>query len=138
MADTGNTTTLTLATSALTAAVESIDIGEETREALEDSDLTTTNYMTYIPGDLRDPPELTFNILWNQSDSSFPSTSTAAELCTVTYGLLSGETVNATFTATGFITAVKRPEIANNQIMRASITFKCDGKSTEPTDTAGS
>lgn len=139
MADTGNTATLTLATSALTVAIDRITIGGETRETLEDSDLTTTNYKTYLPGDLREPPTLTISYFFDQSDSSFPSAATAAELATVTFPLKSGEGTAATYTGTGFIVDPHGDiEVANNELMKGTLIFKCDGKTTEPTFTAGS
>lgn len=138
MADTGNTATVTFGTSSLTVAFDRVTIGSETREALEDSDLTTTNYMTYLPADLRTPPIITFSYFFDQSDTSFPSGGAAAETLTVTFPLKSGETSAATFTATGFIIDPHGDiEIANNELMKGTLQFQCDGKTTDPTFTAG-
>ena len=132
---TGNSATIAFATSGFTPTIVSIDGLEETLEALENSNLSTTNYKTMVPADLKDISPVTVAIRWDNGD--IPPLGTV-ELMTTTFPLESGESVAATFTATGFLTARSGPNLANNEIASGSITIQYDGGATEPTYTAGS
>lgn len=131
----GNGATLTFATSGFTPLVVSMDGLEETLEALQDSDLSTTNYHTMCPADLKEIAPFTAEIRWEQDD--IPPLGTV-ELITLTYQLESGESVAATLTGTGFMTSRTSPALANNEIAAGSIAIQLDGKATEPTYTTGS
>lgn len=137
MADTGNGTTISFGTSGFTADFTEIDAGEQTRPSIDDSHLGTTDQETAIPGDLYNPGEITGIFHWDQSASTFPPIDGAAETVTITYPLLSGETVNATYAGTGFVTRAKGPVARNNELMMGEITVKWDGK-TDAAFTAGS
>lgn len=138
MADTGNTAAIAFGTTTgFTPAVLSIELPEETREALEDTDLATTGQKTYVPDDLREPGESPVTIYWDQSASTFPPISTAAETITVTFPLKAGEGTAATFAGTGFLIRSKGPVVQNGELMQADFTIKWDGK-TDTAYTAGS
>lgn len=137
MADTGNGASITFGTSSLTLAVESIDIGDFDRQPIPVSTLSTTGQMESDPGDLEEVPEISIVVQWDQSYSTFPATTAAAETITLTYPLKSGESTAATFAGTGMIIRVGSISIVNGDIMRATIVVKMDGK-TGPTSTAGS
>lgn len=137
MAMTGNGTTLTFGTSGFTANIYTISGTEQSREALEDSHIGTTGEKTYIADDLIEPGQFDIEFEWDQSFSTFPPISHAAETVTVTFPLKSGETTNATLAGSGFLISSSGPEVANGTIMRGSATVKWDGK-TGPTYTAGS
>ena len=137
MADTGNGTTLSFATSGFSANIYSISGASFARDSLETTHLGTTAFKEYVPDDLVEPGEFEIEFEWNQSFSTFPPISTAAETITVTYPLRTGETTNATLAGTGFLTASTGPNVTNGEIMRGSATVKFDG-ATGPTYTAGS
>ena len=137
MADTGNGTTLSFGTSGFTANIYSISGATFDREALETTHLGTTAFKEYIADDLVEPGEFEIEFEWNQSFSTFPPISGAAETITVTYPLKSGELTNATLAGTGFLTSSTGPNVANGEIMRGTATIKFDGN-TGPTYTAGS
>lgn len=131
----GNSTTLVFGTSSFTPVLVSADGLEETLEALQDSDLSTTNYHTMAPADLKEISPLTCAIRWENGD--VPPIGTV-EPITFTFPLESGQTVGATLAGTGFISGRTGPNLANNEIAEGSITIQFDGKSTEPTYTVGS
>lgn len=137
MADTGNTTTVTFGTTSFAPTINSITVGEMTREALDDSHLGTTGQMTKIASDLIDAGGFEMEIQWDQSAGTFPPITTAAETITINFPLKSGEATRATLAGTGFITSVSGPNIANGEIMVATIGVTWDGK-TEAAYTAGS
>lgn len=132
----GNGATLVFAAFGFTPRVVSIDGLEETLEALQDSDLSTTNYHTMCPADLKEISPMTAAIRWEQDD--VPPIDGTVGLITLSYQLESGESTPATLTGTGFITGRTSPNLANNEIAEGSITFQFDGKATEPTYKAGS
>lgn len=137
MADTGNTTTVTFGTSSFAPVIRSVTLGEQTREALNDSNLATTGQMTYIPSDLIDAGGFSMEIEWDQSAGVFPPMTAAAETITVTFPLKTGEATRATVAGTGFLTSLSGPNIENGTIMVATVGVKWDGK-TEAVFTAGS
>lgn len=137
MAQTGNSTTISFGTSSFAPTVNRIDIGEMTREALDDSHLGTTNQMTKIASDLADAGSFDMEIQWNQSAGVFPPINGAAETVTISFPLKSGESTRATLAGTAFVTAVSGPNVANGEIMVATITVTWDGK-TERAFTPGS
>ena len=131
----GNGATLVFTASGFTPLVVSIDGLEETLEALQDSDLSTTNYHTMCPADLKEISPVTAAIRWEQ-DNVAPIAG-GVGLITLTYQLEDGESIPATLKGTGFITGRTSPSLANNEIAEGSITFQFDGKATEPVYAAG-
>ena len=135
----GNGATLVFAAFGFTPLIVSIDGLEETLEALQDSDLSTTNYHTMCPADLKEISPMTAVIRWEQNDVAPLSNAFAnIGLITLTYALEEGESTAATLKGTGFITGRTSPNLANNEIAEGSITFQFDGKLTEPVYAAGS
>ena len=132
----GNGATLVFTGIGFTPLVVSIDGLEETLEALQDSDLSTTNFHTMCPADLKEISPVTAAIRWAQGNV-VPMTG-AVGLITLSYQLEDGESTPAALTGTGFITGRTSPSLANNEIAEGSLTFQLDGKVTEPTYTAGS
>lgn len=98
----------------------------ESIEPLEDSDLSTTDYMSYVPGDLKDTPSVTLTH-WNVP-GVLPPIGTVGTL-TITYRQETGQTTPASLTMTGFITSAPPGQIANNELQQSTITFKADGQS---------
>ena len=136
MADTGAGVTIAFGTTGFTASFTEVDSGEQTRDAIEDTHLSSSK-RTYIAGDLEEPGTLSGTFYWDQSFSTFPATTTTAETVTVTYPLKSGETSNATLAGTGLVTRVKGPVARVGDLMMGEVTVKWDGN-TGPTYTAGS
>ena len=138
MADLGTGATLTLATTTTTNwLMASADLGTSAIPAVDDSHLGTTNFRTKLPGDLEEPGTFTFVIQVNSTIAA-PITG-VVELCTITAPIhTSGNTTNATWTATGFIMSVQRTVYEVDGLQVYTIIFQCDGKSTEPTFTVES
>lgn len=134
--DTGAGVTLSFGTTGFTAYFVEVDSGEESRPAIPDDHLASTQ-KTYMPGDLAEPGTLTGTYYWDQSFSTFPTTTTVAETVTETFPLKSGESTNATLAGTGIVTKVTRPKATTGSLMMGSIEVQWDGK-TGPTFTAGS
>lgn len=137
MADTGNTATLTLATTGFSGSIIELGGSEETRAALEDSHLGTTTRKTFVPDDLIDSGEFTGRYYTDGAVSSHPSLTAVPETATITYPLKTGQSVSATLAGSGFFTRKKHADIKNGELMVGEFIFKWDGR-TGPTYTAGS
>ena len=110
------------------AYVTRIDVGEQTREAIDSSSMSTSGFRTFIAGDVQDPGECTVDFLWDESETTYPAISAAAASLTIT---LPG---TATIVGTAFPISKKLPECTMDGMMEGSITFKWDGN-TGPTYT---
>lgn len=137
MADTGNSASIAFATSSFSANIYMIGSTSQERAALETSHLGTTNQKTFVPDDLIDPGEFEIEFEWDQSFSTFPPISAAAETVTITFPLKSGESTAATLAGSAFVTSSSGPDVENGTIMRGTMTVKWDGQ-TECAYTAGS
>ena len=133
MADTGNGATVTFtaldgsSSSTAIGSVRSVNLGEQSIPVIDTSHLGTTNFLTSIPGDLKEPGEITMEVLFDQNVVGIPSLGTVEDII-ITFPIVAPpNATNATYTASGFITSVSLPEIVNNELMMMSITFKCDG-----------
>jgi hypothetical protein len=135
MADTGQGATLTLATTGSIGVIRSLTLPEITIDTLDDSDLSTTGFKTYIKTDLAEPGTLQAEILWDATTNDLPTLGTA-ETVTVTFPIhTSGNTTNATFAGTGFISSIKMPDMQMGELQVATLTVQLDGK-TDPAFTA--
>ena len=134
MADTGNTSAVTI--SGWSGTVIRFQCPEFTREALEDTDIATSNQKTFVPDDLYDPGELEIEFFWDQSATNFPPIGGAAESVSLAFPLKSGEVTNATLAGTAFVVSSTGPEVVNGSLMRGTMRWKFDGK-TEVAYTAG-
>jgi len=137
MADTGTGTTITFGTSGWTGSVISIGGTTQSREALEDTHLGTTNQKTFVFDDLIDAGDFELEFYWDQSAGTFPPISAVAETITVTFPLKSGETTNATLAGSAGVIEATGPSASNGELMVGSMSIKWDGK-TEVAYTAGS
>lgn len=127
MAFTGNGATLTFGTSGFTGAFTRI--GETTMEYedLEDSDLSTTGFKEYQPGDLEEPGEFEVELFYDVDEQPTRGT---AETITIDYPLTpgGGNDVEATLAGTGYVKSFTTPELVNGELMRSRLTVKWDGK----------
>lgn len=139
MSQTLHGTTIAFATSGFTASVTRINGTSMSRGAVEDTDLSTTGQMTFIPADLVDAGEFGLEFHWDQSFSTFPPISAAAETVTISFPLKSGESTKATLAGSGFVTAAKGGDAIAGQTdtAKGTMTVKWDGK-TDAAYTAGS
>jgi hypothetical protein len=135
MAQTGNSATIVFGTSGFTASYNRIGGTGMGRESLDVSHLGTSDYMSFQPADLVDGGEFSCEFQWDQSASTFPPITAAAETVTVTYPMKSGETTAATLSGSGFLTGSTGPDLVNGEIMSGEYTVKWGG---QPTYTAGS
>ena len=128
MADTGSGATLTLATTGSVGRIRSMTLPEITTEKIDTTALDSTDFMTYVSGDVADPGEITAEIVFDATGDDLPSLG-VAETVTVTFPIhTSGNTTNATLAGTGFITSFKMPDMAINELQVASITIAFDGE----------
>lgn len=127
-ADTGNQATITFA-SGISASlkVRSIDPSEQSLGQLDASDLSTTGEKCLIPEDLSDPRELSVEWLWDTFDVP-PVLGTNLGLVTITFPLRTGELTPATLAGTGYVAAVKYPQLANNELQVGTMRVQYDGE----------
>ncbi len=137
-ADTGAAATIGFATTSTTGwLVRNLDLGEETINDIDTSHLGTTNYMTYLRGDLAEPGETTGTLVADP-EIDFPTLgANAGEDMTITFPISDPVTNStpATFVASGYLKRWKRMALANDELQLIEFTFKHDGDSTEPTFT---
>jgi len=125
MADTGSGATLTLATTGAVGTIKSMTLPEFTIDKLETSDLSTTDYKTYVKTDLAEPGELTAEIFFD-GDVAVPSLG-VAETVTVTFPKVIATNTAANLAGTGFITGYKMPELQTGELQMATLTIAFDG-----------
>lgn len=136
MAQTGKGATATFGSSSWSLAIKEIDLGEVSKEPVEDTPLSASK-KTFIPGDVTDEGEATIDYYFDQSAASQPGVTSTPETITFTFPLKSAETVAATLAGTGMVTKVSRPKLMLNGLMMGKLTVKWNGK-TGPSYTAGS
>ena len=128
--DTGRGATLTLATTGAVGDVQSMTLPEWAVEDIETSHLGTTNFKTFIPGDLSDPGEIQATLVFDAT-VAVPSVGSAAQTVTVTWPSGGGGTNLATLIGTGYVKGYSYPEMALETLQTATITVKFNGL-TEP------
>lgn len=135
-ADTGNGTSIAFTTgSGFIPSVVSVQIGERSIETLDVSHLGTTGDRDLIPGDLITNAPWTINFIADSTDSDkFTLTPGTVDTLTITLP----EQVEAgnppTIAATGIVTSVKWPDLANDEVQMGSFQFQPNG-GTGPTFT---
>ncbi len=138
--DTGNGATVTLATQTAMNSfkIESIDVGEVSIDMLDVSHLGTSGDMERIASDLRKHGDWTLTVIHNPAATAVTVTG-SVDTATITFPVYSTQTTTtgATFAASGVITSVKLPTLANGQVQKAVYKFAPDGD-TGPTYTRGS
>jgi hypothetical protein len=124
--DTGNGATATFGTSSLSLAIVSMQISEQSVSMLDVSTLSTTGVQEMIASDLLTTQEVTLNVLFVASATA-PVVGGAAETMTVTLPLFTGTTTAANLAGTAQFTSFKLPDLANGQLMMATVKFKYNG-----------
>jgi len=130
--------TVSFGTSALTGKITSIGSTEQSREALDISDLSIAagDPKRFIPADLYDPGSFSVEFLFS-SAQALGAIDSAAETITVTFPKATAAGSAATFAGTGFISSRSTPEVGVGEIMKMNVTVQWDGE-TEPTYSVGS
>jgi len=138
MSDTGRGATLTLATTGSVGSIVEMTLPEWTLDKVEDSHLGTTNFKTYIPGDLCEPGEITATLVFDAALTTYPNIASttgswaSAETVTITFPISNtSHSTAATLAGTGCITGFSFPQLAVNTLQTAQITISLDGQ-TEP------
>jgi hypothetical protein len=141
--DTGNGATLAFTNmvgpvdTAFVGKVKSIELGDKSREALDDSGLNTTNFVEMLAGDLWTHSPITVTFLADPAPAAGVMPPEGTGTLTVTFSN-QGSAGAATYACTGFITNIGLPTLVNDQLMEGSFQFQPDGKGTEPTFTRDS
>lgn len=125
MADTGNGASLTLASGGFTTAMDIVSIspGSESVESLDVTTLASTGYKEYVPGDLKESPEISAEVLFD-SKLGLPDAGTT-HLVTVTWPKQGGTAATAaTLVGKGFVMSTEYPELVSDTVQRCNITIK--------------
>lgn len=129
LVDVGTGTAITFQ-SGLMAQVRSITHDGWERPSFETSHMGTTSYHTFMGGDLKDPGELTVEMLLDVNANFKTGIAAVAEAVTMTFPVQSGHSTPATFAASGFLTRVNKT-IPYNDLMMVTATIKLTGDVTE-------
>ena len=125
----GNKTTLAFGTTVgFTPEVITMDISAVTRDPVDDSALSNTDELSYIPAALGEPMEITGTYIFDATAASAAPIYALAEEITITFPTKGAQTAGATLVGTGFLTAHGGPNVANNDLMVQQFTVKFDGK----------
>jgi len=124
----GHTSSLTFATSGFTAAITEIGGATHSREDLKTSDLSTTNYHDYQPGDLVEGGESTFTFFYDPDEQ--PPIAGARENITRTFPIPAGGATGATKQQQGYIKSWEEPTSVTDELMMCTCTIKWSGDPT--------
>lgn len=124
--------TIVFGTSGFTAEITDVSWGGISRESVATSHMGTAapgvgNFgnMTFIPGDLSDPGEITFEIHFNPEDE--PPIDQPEETITITWPLAAGDATPADWEGTGFNTGFDIGAPLDDK-MTGSLTVKMSGE----------
>ena len=131
--DTGNAATAAFTSGATYSfSIVSMSLGSQSVAVLETSHLGTTGFKTYIPGDLKEPNQVSFAIRHDPT-IAHPVPGTAATL-DVTFPDSGTGGTDAVLDGTGFVVSFDLPELANETVQDATMVWQFDG-ATGPTFT---
>ena len=134
---TGQGATVTLSVTGDLGCVKAIQLPEWTQSKIDASCLNTTGYKKYIPGDLSEPGEVTFTVVYEGlcplPGLAVDSGSKVAETLTITIPDPEANSGTlATLEGTGFISSVSQPNMEVDGLLELSVTFCFDGGATVP------
>ena len=129
---------VTFGTSGLSGKITSISSVDQTREALDITDLSIAagEAKRFIPADIYDPATFDVEFLYSAA-SSLPNIAAVAETITITWPKATASGTAATFAGTGFIAGRSTPEAGVGEIMKMSVSVQWDGE-TAPAYSTGS
>lgn len=128
---TGQGATAVLSVTGGVGCIRSIQLPEWTQEKIDASCLDTTDWKSYIPGDLTDPGQVTMTAVFDPS-IDIPACGVIEDL-TITFPI--GDPTNttqATLTGSGFIQSVQQPNMVIDGLLELTIVFCYDGDSASP------
>jgi len=125
-------------TSGLTGKVTSIGSVEQSRDALDITDLSVTagGSRLFIPSDIYDPGTFDVEFLYSAAQA-LPNIAAIAETITITWPKATTSGSAATFAGTGFIASRGTAEAAPGELMKMTVSVQWDGE-TAPAYSAGS
>ena len=125
-------------TSGLTGKVTSIGSVEQSRDALDITDLSVTagGSRVFIPSDIYDPGTFDVEFLYSAAQA-LPNIAAVAETVTITWPKATTSGSAATFAGTGFIASRGTAEAAPGELMKMTVSVQWDGE-TAPAYSAGS
>jgi hypothetical protein len=125
-------------TSGLTGKVTSIGSVEQSRDALDITDLSVTagGSRLFIPSDIYDPGTFDVEFLYSAAQA-LPNIAAVAETVTITWPKATTSGSAATFAGTGFIASRGTAEAAPGELMKMTVSVQWDGE-TAPAYSAGS
>ena len=125
MSFTGNSTTLTLATTGSLGRITSVGGFEEELPEIEDNDLSSDGHMEYIFGDLIDHGEVEFPVVFDPDNMEALG---VVETGTITFPLLPGQATAAKLAGTGALKKRSFGSLENNVRAEGAYVWKFDGK----------
>lgn len=144
----GATVAFTQATQFDNVDFSSIDLGEESIPDVDTTHLGTTNFRTYIPGDLREPGEVTLTFNFDNDDQGtsadqVPPAMGSTDEITITFPVnsVAGQSTGAKLVGNGYFKSYRRPTLETDTLQTGQVVFKFDGGvsgTTEPTFTGAS
>ncbi len=125
-------------TSGLTGKITSIGSVEQTRDALDITDLSISagEPRRFIPADIYDPGTFDVEFLYSAAQA-LPNIAAVAETITITWPKATTSGSAATFAGTGFIASRGTAEAAPGELMKMTVSVQWDGE-TAPAYSAGS
>jgi len=125
MPKTGNSGTITFATSAIVLSWTRIGEWQATRGKLPVDHLTTSGFRPYIPDDLSEPGEIECEAYFDPT-KALGNIGAAAESVTVTYPKKAAGSA-PTLIGTAFLTMVGLPELVNGQVSKQKVKIAFNG-----------
>ncbi len=129
--DIGTGTTIVFGTSGFTAQILDVNPPNLSRESIPTSHMATAapgagvvGNKTFMPGDLVDPGELTFDIHFNPD--TLPPIHKVVETITITFPLPAGMSTPATWAGQGFVTNYDPADPLEDK-MTGALTVKMSG-----------
>lgn len=123
----GNGWSISAGSSTFNANIISASGLEAARESIETSHLGTSSHKTFIPAKLVDNGELSMTIQFD-ADFDFDTIMHAdAETWTITWPLPAGQSSEATWAFSGFMTGYGGVTVENDSLQTADVTLKITG-----------
>lgn len=127
----GQGVTLGLSVDSVIGRVRSLQMPEWILDAVDFSSLGELDWMTFLPGGLADPGAFVADIYFD-STIVIP-TLKIIQIATITFPVqVTGNSVLATLTGSGFNTGIGWPNAAVADPLMRQLTFKYDGNSQKP------
>ena len=128
---TGQGAIVSLVSSGQVACARNVTLPNLAVESIDASCLDSTGFTSKISGDLIDAGEVTVTAIFDPDDTWMVPQIGVTDTLTITIKRKGGGT-DATFLASGFVSAVQLPTLGLNELMEQEFTFTLDGLSQVP------